>query len=406
MNLSSSNIAHTPSIMGGVLLVIGNIIGAGILALPIAIVQLGLPYALLLLVFFWLLMMLGAYYFLEANLALPSGSNLISMSRAALGNWGVLIAWVCNLLVMYSLIAAYMSGGGDLIKINAYYFGITIPSWLSVILFLSVFGFVVSRGIRITDHMNRVLMAIKAALFFALLMGLSAYFHGNTIPLSLQNNLSASLLIVALTSFGFAVLIPSLRSYYQSDLKKIKRILFLGTFIPFICYVLWITLVFSVIPYHGALGLAQMSTSTHPVSDLQWALSQALHQPWITQATNIFSAICIITSFLANSISLTDFITDGLNLQKNNRKKWLVFVIAYAPALGAVLFYPRAFLMGLSLSAIIAIIQLLILPGVIVWFFRYKNKNMELQYSVFGGKPLLAFVLIISLVILIVSLLK
>ena len=134
MNLSSNNTASTPSIIGGVLLVIGNIIGAGILALPIAIAQLGLPYALLMLVFFWLLMMLGAYYFLEANLALPSGSNLISMSRAALGSFGVLIAWVCNLLVMYSLIAAYISGGGDLIKINAYYFGISIPSWLSVIL--------------------------------------------------------------------------------------------------------------------------------------------------------------------------------------------------------------------------------------------------------------------------------
>src|SRR5688572_17074150 len=112
----------TPSIIGGVLLVIGNVIGAGIIALPIAIAQLGLPCAILMILFFWLLMMLGAYYFLEANLALPSRSNLISMSRAALGKWGVAIAWICNLLVMYSLIAAYMSGGGDLIQINFHYF--------------------------------------------------------------------------------------------------------------------------------------------------------------------------------------------------------------------------------------------------------------------------------------------
>ncbi len=395
----------TPSIIGGVLLVIGNVIGAGILALPIAIAQLGLPYAILMLLFFWLLMILGAYYFLEANLALPSGSNLISMSRAALGKWGVLIAWVCNLLVMYSLISVYISGGGDLIKINFHYFGISIPSWASIIFFLSIFGFVVARGIHITDHTNRLLMLIKAVVFFAILMGLSNYFNLNVISLTPQHNLSASLLIIVITSFGFAVLIPSLRSYYKSDIKKIKRIIFFGTFIPFVCYVIWVTLVFSVLPYHGNYGLEQMSTSTHPVSDLQLALRESLHIQWITQAANIFSSICIITSFLANSISLTDFIADGLN-HKNNKKNWLIYFIAYFPALCAVLFYQKAFLMGLSIAATLAIIQLLILPGLIVWFLRYRNKSIELNYSVFGGKPLLALVLIISLVLLILSTLK
>lgn len=393
----------TPSIIGGILLVIGNVIGAGILALPIATAQLGLPSAILLLFFFWMLMMLGAYYFLEANMALPSGSNLISMSRAALGKWGVAIAWVCNLLVMYSLIAAYISGGGDLVKINFHYLGVSIPSSLSSIVFLLIFGWIVTRGIHITDHANRILMCIKAVIFFAILIGLLNYFNISTITLTPQNNLSATLLIIVLTSFGFAVLVPSLRSYYQSDVKKIKRIIFWGTFIPFACYIAWITLVFSVLPYHGDYGLENMSTSAHPVSDLQLALSESLHIKWITQATNIFSSICIITSFLANSISLTDFIADGLQLYKNNKKTWLVYLIAYFPALLAVLFYQQAFLLGLSIAGTLAVIQLLILPGLIVWFLRYSSKNIKLPYSVWGGKPLLACVLAISLVILLLS---
>jgi len=396
----------TPSIIGGILLVIGNVIGAGILALPIATAQLGLPCVILMLLFFWLLMMLSAYYFLEANLALPAGSNLISMSRVALGKLGVIIAWVCNLLVMYSLISAYISGGGDLIKINFHYLGITLTPWASSICFLLTFGFIVSRGIHIADHTNRILMVIKAVIFFTILIGLSSYFNLDVISIGPQNNLSASLLIIVLTSFGFAVLIPSLRSYYQSDVKKIKRIIFWGTFIPFVCYILWITLVFSVLPYHGNYGLEQMSISAHPVSDLQLALSESLHIKWLTQATNIFSAICIITSFLANSISLTDFIADGLNLYKNNKKKWSVYFIAYFPSLCAVLFYQKAFLLGLSIAGTLAIIQLLILPGLIVWFLRYSNKNIKLNYSVIGGKPLLIFVLTISLVLLFLSTIK
>jgi tyrosine-specific transport protein len=395
----------TPSMIGGILLVIGNVIGVGVLALPIVTAQLGLPYALLTLLFFWLLMMLGAYYFLEANLALPSGANLISMSRSALGKCGVLIAWISNLIVMYAIISAYISGGGDLIKVNFHYIGISIPSWASVIIFLSIFGFIVSRGIHITDHANRLLMLIKTVVFVVILAGLSSHINISNFYLMPQHSLSASLLIIVLTSFGFATLIPSLRSYYQSDVKKIKTMIFWGTFIPFVCYTLWVTLIFSVLPYHGNHGLEQMSTSTHPVSDLQLSLSQSLHIAWITQATNIFSAICIITSFLANSISFTDFIADGIG-QKNNKKTGFVYFIAYFPVLCAVLFYPKAFLMGLSISSTLAVVQSLILPGLIVWFLRYRKKGINVNYSVMGGKPLLLLLLVISMVLLVLSILK
>ena len=36
----------TPALLGGILLVIGNVVGAGILALPMAIAKLGLPLAI------------------------------------------------------------------------------------------------------------------------------------------------------------------------------------------------------------------------------------------------------------------------------------------------------------------------------------------------------------------------
>jgi amino acid permease len=111
-------------------------------------------------------------------------------------------------------------------------------------------------------------------------------------------------------------------------------------------------------------------------------------------------------SFLVNSISLTDFIADGLNLYKNNKKTWLVYLIAYLPALCTVLFYPRAFLMGLSVAGTLAIIQLLILPCFIVWVLRYQNKNSQPSYSVVGGKPVLVLVLGVSFILLILSILN
>jgi tyrosine-specific transport protein len=397
--------AKTPSLFGGLLLTIGNVVGAGILGLPIATSQLGLPCAILVLFAFWCLMTLGAYYLLEANFALPQGSNFISMTRSALGKWGVALAWISYLLVMYSLIAAYIAGGSDLIKVNSHYLGITLPSWAAPLLFLGVFGFIVSRGIHLTDHTNRLLMIAKAILFFATMAGLALHVNSSVMWTGSLKNLSVPLLIIVVTSFGFAPLIPSLRTYYQSDLKKIKRIIFWGTLIPLMCYIVWIGLIFSIVPYEGAHGLKEMSSSPHPLADLQFALTHSLGIAWITQATNAFSAFCILTSFLANSISLTDFMADGLSLYKNNKKTWAAYFTAYIPPLCAVLFYPRAFVLGLSVAGIFAIVQLLVLPGLIVWFLRYKQSK-NLSYSVMGGKTLLALLLIVSFMILFLTVIQ
>ncbi|MDP3558917.1 MAG: aromatic amino acid transport family protein [Legionellaceae bacterium] len=390
-----------PSVMGGILLVVGNVIGAGILALPIATAQLGLPMALLVLVLFWFLLLMGAFYSLEANMALPAGANLVSMAQASLGRVGVGVAWSCNLLVMYSLIAAYIAGGGDLIQVNLARMGLEGSTSLASILFLLFFGGLVTLGIARVDYMNRLLMLLKAGIFVCVIIGLMPHLTLSHVLWSPVQVPSSSLLIIIITSYGFATIVPSLRSYYHSDVKKIKSIMLKGMVISLLCYVLWISFIFAVIPVQGPYGLYHMATSTHPVSDLQYALSHALQMPWITQAINIFSSICIMTSFLANSISLTDFIADGFGhvrimsaLRGDKSKSIVVYLAAYIPPLIAVLFCPSAFLLGLSMAGVLAIILLLILPGLMVLRFRYRADNRQ-QYTL-RSKLLLGTELVIA----------
>jgi tyrosine-specific transport protein len=371
--MALSTRVKSPSLVGGILLIVGNVIGAGILALPIATAQLGLGLALLVLVAFWALMLFGAaFYFLEANLALPAGTNLVSMARASLGSKGAGVAWICNLFVLYSLIAAYMAGGGDLIGINLQRAGlVAASSTLGPLLFLLFFGGIVTLGMARIDYVNRLLMFFKACVFLSVLFGFSQHLTLKYVLLLPSQNLSPSLIIIVLTSYGFACIIPSLRSYYHSDVKKIKKMICWGMGIALLCYLLWVTLIFCVIPPQGAYGLHHMANSSHPVSDLQRALNHTLHLTWITQAINIFSGICIMTSFLTNSVSLVDFISDGLSGYKRRGKQLLVYLMAYAPPFAAVLFYPRAFLLGLSMAGMFAIVLMLILPALMVWRFRY-----------------------------------
>src|SRR3990167_3617578 len=101
-------------LIGSILLIVGTSIGAGMLALPIATAQLGFMGSLILLFACWFIMTAGAFTILEVNLWLPQNSNLISMARATIGPWGQIIAWVTYLLLLYSLLCAYIAGGSDL----------------------------------------------------------------------------------------------------------------------------------------------------------------------------------------------------------------------------------------------------------------------------------------------------
>ena len=70
---------------GGILLITGNAIGGGMLALPLATAQVGFLDSSLFLIVCWGIMLAGGLLILEINLWFPPNSHLISMARATLG---------------------------------------------------------------------------------------------------------------------------------------------------------------------------------------------------------------------------------------------------------------------------------------------------------------------------------
>src|SRR3990167_146980 len=103
----------THKLIGGILLVVGTAIGAGMLALPIATAQMGFWGSMGLLIVCWMIMTACSLLLLEVNLWLPPHSNLISMAGATLGWPAQVLAWVAYLVMLYSILCAYISGGGD-----------------------------------------------------------------------------------------------------------------------------------------------------------------------------------------------------------------------------------------------------------------------------------------------------
>src|SRR3990167_7496944 len=243
-------------LLGGILLVVGTTIGAGMLALPVATAQLGFFGSLVLLITCWAIMTACAFLFLEVNLWLPPNSNLISMAGATLGKTGQSIAWVVYLLLLYSILCAYIAGGGDLFHYMLSKSGIEISPAVASILFTFLFGIVVYLGIRCVDYVNRGLMFGKLGALFLLIIFITPFVSGaNLSGGQFKYITSPTSVTVAAVSFGSLMIIPSLRTYFGDDIKSLRKAIFFGTLIPLICYILWDAAIMGVIPVNGVLGL-------------------------------------------------------------------------------------------------------------------------------------------------------
>ena len=101
---------------GSTLLVGGTSIGAGMLALPLTTGAGGFFPSSILLFIAFAFMLMSLFFLLEATLMSEKlNANLITICKERLGSVGEFTAWVSFLMLLYSVAAAYLSGGGSLI---------------------------------------------------------------------------------------------------------------------------------------------------------------------------------------------------------------------------------------------------------------------------------------------------
>lgn len=383
-------------LLGSVLLIVGTSIGAGMLGLPIAAAQLGFAGAFILLLVCWFVMTVGAFLILEVNLWLPQNTNLITMAKVTMGPVGQLIAWITYLLLLYSLLCAYIVGGSDLLHHLLMTSGIYIPVWVSSILFTSLFGSVVYFGIRSVDYVNRGLMFFKLGAYFILVVLMISYISVDKLAAGdFHYMTSASAITVTATAFGFAIIIPSLRVYFANDIKKLKIAIMIGSIIPLVCYIAWDAVIMGIIPLHGEHSLISILHSPGSTGNLVATLDAAVEKSSVTFFVKIFTSICVLTSFLGVSLCLTDFLADGFQLEKVGMSNILIHALTFIPALIIALYFPNIFIQALSHAGIYATILLILLPACMAWNGRYR-RAIATGFKVPGGKAVLLILIVFS----------
>lgn len=384
-------------LLGSVFLITGTSIGAGMLGLPIASAQLGFVGSVVLLLTCWSVMLISAFLILEVNLWLPQNNNLISMAKATIGPLGQGVAWIAYLLLMYSLLCAYIDGGSHLFQVLLVAAGLNLPLAAASMLFTLIFGAIVYLGIRSVDQVNRGLMLVKFSTFFILVFLLMPFISLNNIATgNLYYLTSVSAITVTATSFGWATLIPSLRIYFAGDIKKLKKAIIIGSTIPLICYIIWDAAIMGVLPLSGEHSLIAILNSSNSTGSLVSAISTTIGTSSVTFLTRLFTSICVLTSFLGVALCLTDFLADGLRLEKKGTGNIVIHAITFIPALCIAILFPNIFIRALGYAGIYCAVLLVLLPAWMTWRGRY-NRHIAQGFSVFGGKITLGLLIVLSI---------
>ncbi|MBS0620515.1 MAG: tyrosine transporter [Verrucomicrobia bacterium] len=389
------------SVLGGMLLIAGSCIGAGMLGLPILTGLVGFAPSLLLFFLAWLFMTSTALLLVEVNGWFSKRVNFLSMVNHSLGKWGKATCWVTYLFLFYALLVAYISGSGSLFStfLQAV-FHFMPPIWACSLFFVVLFGSIVFFGTRQVDLCNRGLMFAKI-LFFALLVLAGVQFIEPEKLTRVNMPYAASGLPLLVIAFGFHNMIPSLTDYMKGNLRRVRLTIIGGSLMAMGIYLVWQVLVLGIVPLEGPDGLFASLCKDQEASQ---AISAIVGSSWIRTFAQGLAFFAILTSFLAQALSLVHFLSDGLKITyKKGESPWMC-ALALLPPLVLALIYPQLFFKALNFAGgICAVILFGLLPVAMVWIGRYYKKEAR-SYRLIGGKPALVGICLFALLILFVQL--
>ena len=402
--------ANSGKFWGGVMLIAGTAVGAGMLGLPLRTGVSGFFPAAFGLIAGFSFMLLSLFVLLEANFYLNNwDANIISMAKARLGLGAQAIAWFCFLMLLYAALAAYMTEGGGLVmQLWEAMPGVWHPqvgqdSFYGVGLFMVVFGAFVYFGTQMVDYVNRLLMIGLIGSFCTLVFASIPHVHLSYLSEFYPHAIVVSVPVI-IASFTSHLILPSLRIYLENDLQQIKKVLLYGSLIPLALYLIWELIIVGMLPLDGETGLAAVAASSHPVGSLADAMHGHLSGNFVGSILGAFSFFALVTSFLAVALSLSDFLSDGFGITKDRPlKRLLLLVMTFLPPVLVLMWSASTgtpvFLIALGYLGVFIAVLYGILPAVMVWKGRYIE-GIEAEYRAPGGKGSLVFLILGSLAII------
>ncbi|CAM5779236.1 aromatic amino acid transporter [Castellaniella caeni] len=363
--------AAAPSTLGGTMIVVGTVIGAGMLTLPIIAAGMWTGWTLAVLVLSFFMMRASAHMILRANLRYAPGASFDTVVRGTLGRGWNLLNSLSVGFVLYMLMYAYTSGGGATL---GHSLGLSWPQGLVSLCFGLLLAACIFWSTRIVDRLSVILMVGMVVAFVAALAGMLPAFRvehlgdGGTLVAGGERLPRAWYVLATLpyflTSFCFHASVPSLVKYYGPDEKRIGRCIFYGLLIAGLFYAAWILTGFGVLSREGLRAVyAQGGNISHYLA----AVEQVRADAWLGQAVSVFAFLAVVTSFLGAGLGLFDYIADACSFDDRVPGRVKTALVAFAPPVLAGTIFPDGFIMAIGFAGFAAAIWSVIIPALMEW---------------------------------------
>ena len=377
------------------------------LAMPLTSAGIGFTFTVVLLISLWILLTYSALLFVEVYQTTESDSGIGTLSALYFGNAGRVVSTTVMFVFLYALLAAYISGGGEILMKATQSTGLlgqegvianTSPEMTLKIfigIFTVFFGSFVIISTKVVDGFNRLLFFVMlVALVVVMFVMFPKASVQNLMAMPLDNALIISAAPIFFTSYGFHGSIPSLVKYMEGDVRGLRIAIVAGSAITLVGYILW------QLSTHGVLSqseFTQILKEKPTLYGLIEACRRITGSEIIASAVQLFSALALVTSFLGVALGLFDCTEDmlrkGLHI---NAGRLLLGAITFLPPVLFAYFYPD-FIAALSYAGQMFAFFAVVLPVGLVWKARRRYPN--LPYRVAGGDIALIIALVIGIVV-------
>ncbi len=343
-------------------LILGTMLGAGILGLPTSAGLAGFIPASLAQIIAMLAMLFSAVVIIDEVVATrQAGFNYPSLYEVYIGKNGKWIAITANLIMLYGLLIAYISGSCSIISNML---GLS-PAYQKIAL-VAVFLFLASlsiSGTKMISRYNSVFVLLMLAIFIVIIAMLVKHMDFSRLTSNNDFLFLPSVFPIVVSAFCFHTIIPSMCSSFKWDRRKMITASIISVFIAFILNTLWIGAGIGIIPLTKGDSLDYAYRHGLPATI---PLDEIINSGFFSAASVFFALLAITTSFIGVAISLKDFLRDIMENTLSSSNKSLNIVLTFLPPLLIAFIYPDIFLIAMNIVGGIGNVILFgILPSII-----------------------------------------
>lgn len=347
------------------LLVTGNLLGAGILALPVNLGPAGMIPAASGIVLVWAIMLWSSFV-LAGQKELTSGAaaGLPTFFGLKLGPAGKWLATAADLIILYGVLTAYLTGTTSIVT---GLFSLPVPDWAVCLAYFVVAAGLTGFGGAMLRSCNAVILIAMGVTFTALIVMTAGHVEPAR-ALPMRWSFLPAAMPVVLTAFLYHNLIPTVCRELDNDQKAIRLTLFIGSAIGLAMNLLWTTAVFCSLPFETPAELSIMNAFEKNLP-ATIPLSRLLDSKAFTDIGLLFAVLSMTAAFMANGTALLDFLRDLAGGKARGAAVWLA---GFAPPLLVSIFYPDVFLTAMN---VVGGVGVCVIFGILPAFILLREKG-------------------------------